>query len=266
MLFGLGFAVVVAVQEFDPDDWAPALVWTLLPAAFVGLGIWPFLRTVEPANVIGAGVAALSAPVCYAMLNHSYPNDSGEASIGRGFMCMLMLIVLPISMLIGGKVGQRVGRWRAGTGDVAYVAYGPGKTRLLADAIGLGAVATAAVILLQAHLEGAANPLDPNWEFIYHGILPAVPIAAAGACMVALPTRLLVMGGALLGTVTALLCSSLVVDPEPRYHDKVPLVLLAYMTLPITMGLGVLLADDFDQRPRARGRPLDPWGEVSDGR
>ena len=165
-------------------------------------------------------------------------------------MLMLMLFVLPINIAIGTRVGQRVGRWNPGTADVIYAALGPGKTRLLAGAAGLGAVGMAAVILVRAHVEGSADPLDPSWELLYHGILPAVPIAMVGISMVALPTRLLAMCGALVGTGTAVLCSSLVVDPDPRYPGKVPLVFLSYLTLPITVGVCVLLADRLDRRFR----------------
>ncbi len=114
-------------------------------------------------------------------------------------------------------------------------------------------IATALLILWQANLETSSDPRIARWEFVHHGILPAVPIAMAGAVTAAFPSRLSAMCGALLGVVPALLCSSLFVDPDPANHGQTTAALLAYslpVTLPITVGLGVLWADRIDQRLR----------------
>ena len=114
-------------------------------------------------------------------------------------------------------------------------------------------IALAFLIVWQANLEGSPEPRIARWEFVHHGILPAVPVAIVGAVTAAFPSRLSVIYGALLGVVPALLCSSLFVDPDPVNHGQTPSALVAYslpLTLPITVGLGLLWADRIDRRRR----------------
>lgn len=247
-MLGVAFAVFVFIDQYEV---VPAVLVGILPgSAFVVVGIRAVRRPTEIANALGAAAGALSGPLSYHVLSLAHPGNSG-VDIGRGLVGILMLLLLPVNMGIGAKVGARVGEWRAGS---ARIETRPGTTtRTVARTIGLGLISTAVLILWQANLEAAPDPSTAHWELVHHGILPAAPIAIVGAVTAAFPSRLTVMCGAILGVVPALLCSSLLVDPVPANHGQTPSALLAYslpVTLPITVGLGVLWADRIDRRFR----------------
>ena len=259
--FGVAFAAFVFIDlavplsmysgwDFSYSVILPAVVKGILPGtAFIVVGVRAIRHRTTLAEAMGAAVGALSGPLSYHILALPHPEDSG-VDFGRGFVRIFMLLLLPVNMWIGARVGARVAEWRA----AHRRGEGPGKLALgVARVIGLGVIATAGLILWQAHLELSPDPRIALWEFVHHGILPAVPIALVGALTAALPSRLPAMCGALLGVVPALLCSSLVVDPDPANHGQTPAALVAYslpITLPITVGLGVLLADRIDRRLR----------------
>ena len=261
--FGVAFAVLVLIDrhvsffrgfEFFYNMMIPAIFQGILPGtAFVVVGIRAIRHPTELAKALGAAAGTLSGPLYYPMLGALHPNDSGM-DFGRGWVGILMLLLLPVNMRIGARVGARVAEWRAAG---PHVGDRPGTTApAVARAIGLGVIATAVLILWQAHLETSPDPRIAHWEFVHHGILPAVPIAMVGTITAAFPSRLPAMYGALLGIVPALLCSSLVVDPDPANHGQTGAALVAYslpITLPITVGLGVLWADRIDRRFRASG-------------
>ena len=249
--FGVTFAVFVSIEEYFPGEIAAGIFLGVLPGtAFVVVGIRAIRRPTELAKALGAAVGALSGPLYYFMLGLAHPNNSG-VDFGRAFVAFFVLLLLPVNMRIGTRVGARVAEWSAGGPPVGYR---PGTSaRAVARSIGLGVTATAVLILWQASLETSPDPRIAHWEFVHHGILPAVPIAIVGALTAAFPSRLPVMGGALLGIVPALLCSSLMVDPDPANHGQTTAALIAYslpITVPISVGLGVLWADRIDRRIR----------------
>lgn len=253
--FGLAVVVVVGLGPAAEAAalYLPLIFQGVLPGAvFVAVGVWAIRRPADFARVVGAAAGALSAPLYYPLVGLAHPNDSGM-DFGRGFVGLALLVMVPLNMWIGAKVGQRVAeRRRTGLG-IAPPGPGSAALRLSARAIGLGAVALSALILWQAVAESSAEPQVANWEIVHHGVLPAVPIAAVGVCTFALTSWFPVMCGALLGTFPALLCSSLIVDPDPGNHGQVPEALLAYslpVTLPTTVGLGVLAVDRIERRIR----------------
>ena len=250
-MLGVAFPALAVIRATGPI-YLPLLFQGVLPgAAFVVVGVWALRRPSELARVVGAAAGALSAPLYIPLIALAHPNDAG-ADIGRGLVGILLLGLLPLNMWIGALVGRRVGE-----------ASAPGiprtGSRTTGLTVGLGAVATAVLILWQASVEASPDPDVARWEFIHHGLLPAVPIGMVGAALMAFPSRLPMVGGALLGTLPALACSSLLVDPDPANHGQVPEVLLAYslpVTLPVTVGLGALLGDRVDTWTRRfRSRP-----------
>ena len=255
VVLGVAFPAIAVIRATG-HIYAPLLFQGLLPgAAFVVVGIWAFRRPSELARVLGAAVGALSAPLYLPLIALAHPDNAG-ADIGRGLVGLLMLAMLPLNMWIGALVGQRV---RAGGAPaVPHATQG----RTIGLTVGLGAVATAVLILWQASAKASPDPEVAYWEVVHHGLLPAVPIAMVGAAMMAFPSRFPMVGGALLGTLPALACSSLVVDPDPANHGQVPEVLLAYslpVTLPATVGLGALLGDRIGKRILAsRSRSTGP--------
>lgn len=260
IVFGAAFAVFVFIDgyvssfrgfEYFYNAVLPAIFQGILPGtAFVVVGIRAVRHPTELAKALGAAAGALSGPLSYHVLGLAHPNDSGM-DFGRGFVGILMLLLLPVNMGIGAKVGARVAEWCAGS---AQIERRPGTTtRTVATTIGLGLISTAGLILWQANLEASPDPSIAHWVLVHHGILPAVPIAMVGAITAAFPSRLTVMCGALLGVVPALLCSSLLVAPVPVNDGQTSSALIAYslpVTLPITVGLGVLWADRIDRRFR----------------
>lgn len=222
-------------------------------AAFVTVGVWAIKRPADFPRVIGASAGALSAPLYLPLVGLGHPNDAG-VDIGRGFVGIALPAMLPLNMWIGAKVGQCVAERRRTESWIGTATPGARTAfRMSARAIGLGAVALSALILWQAVAESSTDPEVANWEIIHHGVLPAVPIAAVGVCTFLLTSWFPVMCGALLGTFPALLCSSLLVDPDPGNHGQVPEALLAYslpVTLPTTVGLAVLAVDRIERRIR----------------
>ena len=247
IVFGLVFAVAVSTRAFEGGN----LLLGIVPGiAFVVVGTRAIREPAELARVLGAAAGASSGPLYYPLLLLAHPNDSG-VDFGRAFVAFFMLFLLPVNMLIGARVGVRIAEWRVDSAQV--VKRGGATARNGARAVGLGVIATAVLILWQASLETSPDPRIARWEFVHHGILPAVPIVIAGAVTAAFPSRLPAMCGALVGVVPALLCSSLFVDPDPANHGQTPAALVAYslpITLPITVGLGVLWADRIDRRIR----------------
>ncbi len=259
--FGAAFAAFVFIDlavplsaysgwDFSYSVILPAVFKGVLPGtAFVVVGVRAIRHRTTLAEAIGAAAGALSGPLSYHILAFGHENDSGM-DFGRGFVGIFMLLLLPVNMRIGARVGARVAEWGAvhRRGDSPEtMSHG------VARAVGLGVIVTAGLILWQAHLELSPDPRIALWEFVHHGILPAAPIALVGVLTAALPSRLPLMWGALLGVVPALLCSSLLVDPDPANHGQTPAALVAYslpITLPITVGLGVLWADRIDRRRR----------------
>ena len=249
--FGVTFAVFVSIEEYYPGEILAAIFLGVLPGTiFVVVGIRAIRHPTELAKALGTAAGALSGPLYYPMLGLAHPDNSG-VDFGRAFVAFFMLLLLPVNMRIGTRVGLLVAEWNAGGPHVGYRPRTSART--CARAIGLGVTATAVMILWQASLETSPDPRIAHWEFIHHGILPALPIAMVGALTAAFPSRLPVMCGALLGIVPALLCSSLVVDPNPANHGQTTAALVAYslpITVPITVGLGVLWADRIDRRIR----------------
>ena len=251
MSLGVAFAIVAAIRA--RADIPSALFQFVVPSlAFVFVGVWAIRRPSELARVAGAATAVLSGSLYYAWLvGLGHPYDSG-ADIGRGLVGLLSLGIVPLGMRICAEVGRRFG-------EKGALAVPPSMhRRILARTIGLGLLAASLLILWQAHVEASPDPEVAHWEFVHHGILPAVPIALVGAAMTALPSRLPIMGGAVLGTLPALACSSVLVDPDPVSYGQTPVVLLAYslpVTLPVTVGLGALGGDRVDRWVRFRSRP-----------
>ena len=265
-MFGVSFAVWVLVDGYSPSYSGfdifynmvlPGFFQGVLPGtAFVVVGIWAFREPTELARVLGAATGAMSGPLYYPLLPLAHPNSAG-VDFGRAFVWLFMLALLAVNMRIGASVGERVARWPAGAGDVLHDALGPEGMRPLARAVGLGAVATALLILWLAHAETSPDPRAAHWELVHHGIVPAIPVAMVGLVTLALPARPMAMFAALVGVVPAVLCSSLVVDPDPANHGQTSAALVAYslpVTLPITVGLSVLWADRLDERIREYSR------------
>lgn len=217
---GVAFAIAAVIRA--RADVPSALFQFVVPGfAFVFVGVWAIRRPLELARVAGAATAALSASFYYAWLvGLGHPHDSG-ADIGRGLVGLLALGIVPFGMRICAEVGRRF------ADEGALVVSPSMHRRILARTIGLGPLAASVLILWQAHVEASPDPEVAHWEFVHHGILPAVPIALVGAAMMALPSRLPTMGGAVLGTLPALACSSVLVDPDPVSHGQTPVVLLA---------------------------------------
>lgn len=241
-VLGVALPVVAAIKDLNP-------LWVLFTgvvpgAAFVVVGIWATKRPEQLTSVVGAAVGALSAPAYYLLLSDArHPLDAG-ADIGRGLVGLVVPFILPFDMMLGAWAAARIEtRGAAGSGSSA----GPRlATRVLALVIGLGAVLVAGQIVLQATAEASAEPAIARWELLHHGLVPAVPIAALGLITAAMPSRLPLMCGGLIGALPALAASSLNVEPDPGNHGQAPLVLLAYtlpLTLPITVGSGILGAD-----------------------
>ena len=236
---GLAFPVAVAIRA--PADLFIPLV---SGAAFVFVGLWAVRRPSDLPRILGAAAGALSAPLYFPLVGFAHPNDVGM-DFGRGFVGLALPVIVPLNMWIGATVGQRVAALGVGAAN-----------RKWAWTVGVGAVGVAALILWQAIAESSADPRVALWEIVHHGILPAAAIALAGSCMIALPAWLPTMCGALLGTFPAVLCSSLLVAPDPANYGQVPEALLAYslpVTLPITVGVGALVGLRIDRRLRERG-------------
>ena len=166
--FGVSFAVFVLVEAYSPYQGGVfEMVVTgtfqgVLPGvAFVVVGVWAIREPMELGRAIGAAAGALSGPLYYPFLYLGHPNDSG-ADMGRGFVLMVMLALLAVNVRIGASVGERAGRWRVGVGDIVYDALGPERMRPLARAVGLGAVATALLILWLAHAETSPTRESPT--------------------------------------------------------------------------------------------------------
>ena len=182
---GVAFAGFVLIDGYASssdlfyDVIQPAIYQGILPVRpFVVVGVRAIRHSMELAKALGAAVGALSGPLYYPMLGLGHPNDAG-ADFGRAWVGFLMLLLLPVNMAIGARVGARVAEWRAAgphVGDRPET-----MAPAVARAIGLGVIATAVLILWQANLETSPDPRIAHWEFVHHGILPAVPIAMVGA-------------------------------------------------------------------------------------
>ncbi len=238
------------------DGWFPPMVAVggLIPgAAFVAVSIWAarvaFTAADETApgklkRVVGAGAGAFSAPLYYFVLHElQHPLDAG-ADLGRAFVALLAPFVLLLNMKVGAMAAHRVGQ-------PVTVGRTPEWLKRAALAIGLGAVLVALLVLWRAGGDGTPNPEVASWEFIHHGLVPAIPILAVGVCTMAFPRRLIWMSGALVGVIPALACSAIFVDPDPGDRGQTLLTLVAYtlpLTLPITVGCGILAADSARRR------------------
>ncbi len=235
------------------------LYWGFMPGGpLVIVGICAFRRPTELPRVLGAFVGALSAPLYIPLIGMSHPNDAG-ADLGRGMVGLLMPLVVPVNMLIGAALGERLGRpWWTKT-DVACNPYRtPLSAFWRARVLGAGVAAVGVLILWQANQEASPDPEIALWEFVHHGVLPAIPIIVLGVCTAMLPSRLSIMCGALVGAFPALACSSLLVDPNPDNHGQSIPTLVAYslpLTLPFTVGLGGLLGNHLH---RQRAGPPPP--------
>lgn len=193
---------------------------------------------------------SISGPLFLPLLFLAHPNDLGM-DFGRAMVAFLLLFLLPVNVRIGAQVVVRVAGWNQNSTQL-WNSSGAAP-RAIARWVGVGVLATAAAILWRACLEASPEPSVAYWEFVHRGILPAIPVAIVGATTFAFPSRLPAMCGALLGVVPALLCSSLFVDPDPGNHGQTPAALGAYslpVTLPITVGLGVLMAERIVPRLR----------------
>ena len=185
-------------------------------------------------------------PFTFGVSMMSHPNDAG-ADIGRGMVGLLMPLVVPLNMLIGAALVDRVCRpWWAKDDPKGNPHGTRPSSHLLARSLGIGFAALGLLILWQAAREASPNPEIALWELVHHGILPAVPILVLGVCTALLPSRLPIMCGVLIGAFPALACSSLLVDPNPDNHGQSIPTLVAYslpLTLPLTVGLGGLLGN-----------------------
>lgn len=245
LVLGVALPCLAILQGWDLPM---VVVGGVVPGgAFVVVGIWAIRGPRDLKRIIGAAVGACSAPLYYFALHPlQHPLDAG-ADIGRAFVALLALVVLPLNMRMGAMAADRLGQPISLGGDET-----PGYPRRAALAVGLGALLVALLILWRAHGDAPSAEIA-HWEFIHHGVVPAIPILMVGVCTMAFPRRFTWMLGALVGTIPALACSSLVVDPEPSDHGQTPMTLVAYtlpLTLPITVGYGILAAESVRRRVR----------------
>ncbi len=124
MAFGVAFTVFVLIDGYVSfgdlfyDVIRPAIFQGVLPGtAFVVVGIRAIRHPTELAKALGAAAGALSGPLYYPMLDLAHPNNSGM-DFGRGWVGILMLLLLPVNMAIGARVGTRVAQWRAADANV----------------------------------------------------------------------------------------------------------------------------------------------------
>ena len=221
------------------------------------VGTCALRRPLQLPRAMGAVFGAVSAPAYLWVSTMGHPNDTG-ADIGRGMVGLLMPLVVPLNMLIGAVLVDRLCRPWWGTDDREGTIGTHPSSRLLARCLGIAFAAVGLVIVRQADAEASQNPEIALWELVHHGILPGVPMVVLGVCTAMLPSRLPIMCGVLVGALPALACSSLVVDPDPRNQGQTIPTLVAYslpLTLPFTVGVGGLLGDYVHQRltkPRQR--------------
>ena len=212
----------------------------------VVVGVCAIRRPSEMPRVIGAFVGALSAPLFLPLLGMMHPNDAG-ADLGRAGVAFLLLLAVPVNMLICATLGQRLCRpWWTENELAGNPRVTPPSAYWLARSLGPVVAVVGLLILWEANQEVSPDPQIALWEFVHHGILPAVPIIVLGVCTALVPSRLTIMCGAVIGLFPALACSSLLVDPNPDNNGQTVPALVAYslpLTLPFTMGLGGLLGD-----------------------
>lgn len=254
----LGAGLLATAVSQDPRP-APLVLKGVIPCAvFVLLGLVVLKRPATLTTVLGAGAGALSAPLYYlALMDAGHPLGGG-ADIGRGLVGLTVPIFLALNMAVGAAAAialrrpampeaeSRQGQWPL--------------ARRLATVLGLGTTLLAASILVVAYLQAPPDPRVAQWELLHHGIVPAVPLAALGLAIALLPSRLVPLCGALAGSFPALICSSLLVDPPPDSDGQSVQTLIALslpLTLPMTVGVGILCADQFRrsiERRALRGR------------
>ncbi|MCY3820523.1 MAG: hypothetical protein OXH52_14380 [Gammaproteobacteria bacterium] len=245
LLLGGSLAVYNALT--GSENVVVVLFWVFMSGGpLMIVGTCALRRPSELPRVLGAFIGAVLAPVYLWVSMMSHPNDAG-ADIGRGMVGLLMPLVVPLNMLIGAALVDRMCRPWWAKNELRGNPHGtPRWWHLLARSLGIGFAALGLLILWQAVREASPNPEIALWELVHHGILPAVPILVLGVCTAMLPSRLPVMCGVLIGGLPALACSSLLVDPNPDNHGQSIPTLVAYslpLTLPVTVGLGGLLGN-----------------------
>ena len=261
--FALLLGAVLIVRGLIKGDnvFASLFLGFMFGGPLVIVGVCAMRRPSEMPRVIGAFVGALSAPLFLPLLGMIHPNTAG-ADLGRAGVGVLLLLAVPVNMLICAALGQQLCRpWWSENDLTGKSRLTPPSAHLLARVLGVGIAAIGLLILWQANREASPDPEIARWEFVHHGVLPAIPIIVLGVCTTMLPSRLPIMCGALVGAFPALACSSLLVDPNPDDRGQTISALVAYslpLTLPFTVGLGGLLGNYLHQRLPRGLSPSNP--------
>lgn len=253
----LGAVLIVGGLLFGDNVFASIFMGFVFGGPLVIVGVCAIRRPKEMPRVFGAFGGALSAPLYLPLLPMMHPNDSG-ADLGRAMVAFLLLVAVPVNMAIGARLGEQLYRpWWADNELAGKVRVTPPSTYWLARSLGSVVAAVGLLILWQASQELSPDPEIARWEFVHHGVLPAIPMLFLGVCTAMLPSRLPIMCGAIVGLYPALACSSLLVDPNPDDHGQTPAALVAYslpLTLPFTVGIGGLIGNSLHRRVAGAGR------------
>ena len=233
----------------DQDHLIADVFWGVMsggPLAMVG--ICAFARPAQLPRVLGAFVVALSAPLFLSLVGMPHP-DHESAKFTRGTFNLYFPVIVPFNMLIGAALMDRLCRpwWIGGdTNDTDSFPRPSPSVPLLARAVGVAFAAVGVLTLLLSSVGTSPDPEIARWQFVHYGILPGISILVFGLITAMLPSRLPIMCGVLVGTLPAVMCSSLVVDPGPDISSQVVSSVVAYslpLTLPFTVGVGGLIGN-----------------------
>ena len=250
ILLGAGLSTIVYIEHrfiLSVSGLLTMLYLALVPGGpLVVVGICAIMRPSKRLRALGALVGALSAPLFIPLLSMMHPNDAG-VDFGRAGVAFLLVFAVPVNMLVCAALAERLYRpWWIEEDLSGQPPRTISSVYWLARSLGFVVAIVGFLILWQANREASPEPEIALWEFVHHGILPAVPIIALGVITAILPSRLPIMCGALIGLFPALACSSLLVDLNSDNHGQTIPALVAYslpLTLPFTVGLGGLLGN-----------------------
>ena len=247
----LGAVLIVGGLLYGDNVFASIFMGFVFGGPLVIVGVCAIRRPDEMPRVFGAFGGALSAPLYLPLLFMMHPNNAG-ADLGRAMVGFLLLVAVPVNMWVGAGLAERLYRpWWAENEMAGNLRETRASAYWLARSLGFVVAVVGLLILWQASQELSSDPEIARWEFVHHGVLPAVPILFVGVCTAMLPSRLHIMCGAIVGLYPALACSSLLVDPNPDDHGQTPAALVAYslpLTLPFTVGIGGLIGDYLHRR------------------